>query len=166
MSFSHCKYPDTCTGRPAGQRRRRPADAASALAAPVSREARIQQLVAPQVSDAQAFAQPALTAEPELLNQRDRHGVVRMDERLRTMQAEVPKAEVKHRRNRLGSDALSLAGGVDDVADAHTLIADVTVVVIDEANATIGCGICIVSRIGDLTGSFVMVKGLLDNAGV
>jgi hypothetical protein len=89
-----------------------------------------------------------------------------MDERLRTMQAEVPKAEVKHRRNRLGSDALSLAGGVDDVADAHTLIADVTVVVIDEANATIGCGICIVSRIGDLTGSFVMVKGLLDNAGV
>jgi hypothetical protein len=64
-----------------------------------------------------------------------------MDEGLRAMQAEFAKAEVEHRRDCLDGDALPVAGGVDDIANAHALTADVAVVVVDEAKAAIGFGI-------------------------
>lgn len=47
-----------------------------------------------------------------------------MGECLHAVQAEFAKAEVEHRRDRLGRDALSVVRGIDDVADLHALIAD------------------------------------------
>jgi len=44
-----------------------------------------------------------------------------MDEGLHAAQAELVEAEVEHRRDRLGSKALPMARGNDDIADGHAL---------------------------------------------
>ena len=79
----------------------------------------------------QMVAQQPFAAESEFLDQRNRCGIVRMHESLRAMQAEFAKAEVEHRRDRLGGDALPLASRVNQVADVHALTADVAVIVGD-----------------------------------
>ncbi len=38
------------------------------------------------------------------------------------MQVEFAEAEIEHRRDRLGRDALLVESGIDDVADGHPLM--------------------------------------------
>src|ERR1700722_15052363 len=104
----------------------------------VSRKARVKQVVAPFVADAQVFAQQTFATESELFDQLQRGRIVRMNECLQAMQTEVLKAEPDHRRDRLSCEALLTMCGIDHVTDGHPLIADVAIVIIDETETEIG----------------------------
>src|ERR1700722_10617526 len=65
------------------------------------------------------------------------------------MQAQLAEAEVEHRRDGLCCKALAMAGGFYDISDAHTLTADMAVVVVDHAKAAIS------SDVGDRPKSII-----------
>jgi hypothetical protein len=60
-----------------------------------------------------------------------------MDERLQAMQTEVLEAKPDHRRDRLRGDALPMARGIDDIANGRSFIADVAIVIVDQAETAI-----------------------------
>jgi hypothetical protein len=64
-----------------------------------------------------------------------------VDEGLHAMQVEFAEAEIAHRRDRVGRDALLVESGINDLADGHPLIADIAVMIIDRAEPTVGLGI-------------------------
>jgi hypothetical protein len=109
----------------------------SSLTAPVRRKQCVKHIVAPGVPHAQVVTQQALALEPEFLDQRDRRSIIGLDVGLNAVQAEFAEAEVEHRRDRLGREALPLAARLYDIADAHALTADMAVVVVDEAKAAV-----------------------------
>lgn len=102
---------------------------------------RVEHVVMPLVAHTQIVAQSALGTEPEFFHQGARGEIVGVDESLQAVQAELAEAEIEERGNCLGGDALALVGGVDGVANVGALVADMAGMIIDHADAAIGCGI-------------------------
>lgn len=108
------------------------------LAAALGFEERVKQVAAPDVAHAQVVAQQALAAEAEFLDQLPRRGVLGINESLHAVQAEFVKAKVEHRRDGFGGDASPMVHRIDDIADGRPPTADVAVMIVDKAKATIG----------------------------